>query len=83
MSKLHSEIRLVVSRELTGDRWGMEEVMGIVGREINARERSSASASAAHSQKTRFQRIPLTAVQDIFPASLREEKVGWDDPLTG
>ena len=41
MNKLPPEIRLIISRDLTEDRWDMEKVMKIISREVDARERSS------------------------------------------
>ena len=43
MNKLPSEIRLTVSREFTGAVWSVEKMMEVVGREIDARERSVTS----------------------------------------
>lgn len=56
MNKLPPEIRLVASRELTGEVWGMEEVMKIVNREVTARERSSSSAVMGYQTKVHSRR---------------------------
>ena len=51
MDKLTAEIRIIVSRELTGETWSMEEVMSIVSREVSARERSSVGSTPFHPVK--------------------------------
>ena len=45
MNKLPTEIRIVVSRDLTADMWSAEEVIHIVSRELRAREGSSLGLS--------------------------------------
>ncbi len=42
VNKLPSEIRLIVSREITAGKWDLDGVMEILEREIEARERASA-----------------------------------------
>ena len=67
MDKLPSEIRIIISRELTEEKWSMEDVMRIVSREVTARERSAASSSnplhhpKKHSQWSLPRRDSLTA----------------------
>ena len=46
MNKLPSEIRLIISRELTEEKWDVEKLMKIVDREVDARERSAASRTS-------------------------------------
>lgn len=46
MNKLPSEIRLIISRELTEEKWDSEKLMKIVDREVDARERSATSRSS-------------------------------------
>ena len=43
ISKLPPEIKLIVSREMTGETWDLERVMNVFEREVDARERASAS----------------------------------------
>ena len=45
MSRLPSELRLLISRELKEDEWNLESVREIIQREIEARERSAAATS--------------------------------------
>ena len=45
MSKLPLEIRLIISRELTEDKWDVGKLMKIIDREVDARERSATSRS--------------------------------------
>ena len=45
MDKLPSEIRIIISRELTKEKWSMEDVMRIVSCEVTACEQSAASSS--------------------------------------
>ena len=55
MERLPSEIRIIISRELTGDKRSMEEVMKIVSREVTARERSGLSNyNPSHHLKKQF-----------------------------
>ena len=37
MDKLPAEIRIIVSRELTGETWSVEDVMSIVSHEVSAK----------------------------------------------
>ena len=46
MNKLPSEIRLIISRELTEEKWDVEKLMKIVDRDVDARERSAASRTS-------------------------------------
>ena len=46
MNKLPQEIREVISREVTDERWDLDAIMKIVEREISARERASANAAS-------------------------------------
>lgn len=41
MNKLPPEMRLIISRELGGGKWNVEEMMRIINREVDARERST------------------------------------------
>ena len=50
ISKLPTELRLIVSRELKEEEWGFEKMMEIVERELAARERS-AGALPQHPRK--------------------------------
>ena len=61
MNKLPPEIRLLISRELTKEKWDMERVMKIIGREVDARERSSASCSPNVLSRKPLPRVPPTA----------------------
>ena len=61
MSRLPSELRLIVSRELSEDAWDVEVVMGIVQREIEARERS-AGTTLSQGKKPTSPRPPPTAL---------------------
>ena len=45
MSRLPSEIRIIITRELSGGSWDIERMMRIVHREVDARERSAASTN--------------------------------------
>ena len=61
MNKLPPEIRLIISREITGE-WDMEQIMKIVNREVDARERSSALCNTHTLPKKPHQRgTPTTA----------------------
>ena len=44
MNKLPHELRLAVSKEITDGEWNLEQVMTIVEKEIDARERAAANA---------------------------------------
>jgi hypothetical protein len=44
VNKLPPEIRLIVIRELTGEKWDVESVMKSINREVDARERSCGSS---------------------------------------
>ena len=46
MGRLPSELRLIVSRELREDEWDLETMMGVLQREVEARERSVGAASS-------------------------------------
>ena len=61
ISKLPPEIRLIISRDLTEDRWDMEKVMKIISREIDARERSSTLRGSDRLPKKQFPKGPPTA----------------------
>ena len=43
MNKLPPELKLLISRELTGDEWNIDHLMIIVDREVTARERTISS----------------------------------------
>ena len=68
MSRLPSELRLIISRELTEDEWDIEVVMEILQREIEARERS-AGATSPLAKKPTSQRPPPTALSLTTGAS--------------
>ena len=51
VNKLPPEIRLIVSREMTGDRWDLDWVMRIFEQGVNARERASASSVSSTPRK--------------------------------
>ncbi len=60
VNKLPPELRLIVSREMTGEKWDLDRVMKIFEQEVDARER--ASISSAPSKFPRAQpRIPTAA----------------------
>ena len=61
MNKLPSEIRLIISRELTEEKWDMEKLMKIVDREVDARERSATSRTPNLPPKKPLPRGPPTA----------------------
>ncbi len=61
MTRLPSDLRLVVSRELSEDEWDIEVIMQIVQREIEARERS-AGATSSQGKKSTTSRLPPTAL---------------------
>ena len=62
MNKLPPEIRLIVSREMTG-RWDLDRVMRVFEQEIDARERASASSTsnASNAPRRAQPRIPTAA----------------------
>ena len=60
MNKLPSEIRLIVSRETTAWKWDLDEVMKILEREVEARERASTTGTPTHTRKMQV-RIPTGA----------------------
>ena len=41
MNKLPQELRLIISREIQHDKWEIEQIMEIIEREVDARERAS------------------------------------------
>ena len=43
MSKLPQELRLIVSRTISDGEWNFEEVMAVIEKEIDARERAGAT----------------------------------------
>ena len=71
MSRLSSELRLIISRELTEEEWDIEVVMEILQREIEARERS-AGATSPLAKKPTSQRPPPTALSLTTGASPKE-----------
>ena len=64
ISRLPSELRLLVSRELKVDEWNLESVNEIFRREIEARERSAAATSSP-SRKPPFSRSPASTGSQI------------------
>ena len=68
MSRLPSELRLIVSRELSEDEWDVEVVMEIVRREIEARE-CSARATSPQGKKPTPPELPPTALSLTAGAS--------------
>ena len=44
MNKLPSEIRLIINRELTEEKWDVGKLMKITDREVDARERPATSS---------------------------------------
>ena len=63
MNKLPSEIRLIVSRNLTSEKWDFKDVMQIVEQEVDARERSFASIQRAQQPpRPSFSRGTATAL---------------------
>ena len=63
MNKLPSEIRLIISRELTEEKWDVEKLMRVIDREVDARERSATSRGSvtAPAFKKPLPRPPPTA----------------------
>ena len=57
ISKLPPEIKLIVSREMTGETWDLERIMNVLEREVDARERASAS-NPPHTPRKIQPRIP-------------------------
>ena len=68
MSRLPSDLRLIISRELSSDEWDVEVVMEIIQREIEARERS-AGAMTSPGKKYTSPRPPPTALSLTTGAS--------------
>lgn len=52
VNKLPSELRLIVSREITTGRWDLDGVMKILEREVEARERASTTGVSGAPRKT-------------------------------
>lgn len=48
MSKLPQDLQLLVSRKIGESEWGLDEVMGVLGEEIQARERTTAVSAKKH-----------------------------------
>ena len=61
MNKLPPEIRLIISRELTEERWDIERIMKIINQETDAQERSSTPYSSSSSTKRPYQKGTPTA----------------------
>ena len=57
VNKLPPEIRLIVSREMTGDGWNLDKVMKIIERELDARVRASVPTSSSNPRR----RMPTAA----------------------
>ena len=68
MSRLPSELRLIVSRELSENEWNVEVVMEIVRREIEAREHS-AGATSPRGKKPTPSKLPPRALSLTAGAS--------------
>ena len=52
MGRLPSELRLIVSRELSEDEWNLETMMEVLQKEVEARERSAGAASSQTRKST-------------------------------
>jgi len=48
LSKLPSEFRLIISREVKEDRWQLDELMRVIDEEVRARERATNSSGRAN-----------------------------------
>ena len=68
ISRLPSELRLILSRELREDEWNLESVREIFQREIEARERSAA-ATSSQSRKLPSSRPPAPTALSLTTGS--------------
>ena len=68
ISKLPTELRLIISRELKEGEWEFESMMGVVEREVAARERSIGVLTQAKKQGTST-KPPPTALSLVTGAS--------------
>ena len=57
VNKLPPEIRLIISREMTGDGWNLDKVMKIIEREVDAREQASVPTTSRNPRR----RMPTAA----------------------
>ena len=77
IDKLPPEIRIVVSRELTGEMCNTEEVMSVVSHKVSARERSSASSmNPTHPHKRPPPGLPLQRGLPLNAAGLMTSNQG-------
>lgn len=54
VNKLPNELRLIVTREMTGETWDLERLLRIIEQEIAARERAFLPASQGNNRKPRI-----------------------------
>ena len=79
MSRLPSELRLVISRQLGENEWDLTLVMEILRKEIEARERST-GASSPQSKRATSTRIPPTALSLTTGTSVTQACVYCTQP---
>lgn len=68
LNKLPSEVRLIVSREVPENEWGLDKLMEMVGKELEARERIATNSSQTQ-QRRSSDRNPPTAAALVSGAS--------------
>ena len=80
MSKLPSELALIVTRELSDKDWELDFLMKIIEREVDARERSSGGLTAT-TRKTNLRTLP-TAMSLINNSHMQVNCVYCNQPHT-
>ena len=68
LNKLPSEMRLIVSREVPEKEWGLDALMKVMGKEVEARERIAMNSSQTQQRRT-SDRSPSTAATLVSGAS--------------
>ena len=68
LNKLPSEVKLIVSREVSEEEWSLDALMKVMGQEIEARERIATNQSQTQQRRT-SDRTPLTAAALVSGAS--------------
>lgn len=66
VNKLPPEIRLIVSRAMTAEKWDLDQVMTIFEQEVDARECASASSTLSTARKVQQPRMPYFHGQQFW-----------------
>ena len=70
INKLPPEIRLIISREMTGDGWDLDKVMKIIEREVDARERTHHIQDTSKTNSDHSHVVALTQLVNTLSACI-------------